>query len=79
MTAPVLSDLDVAHLLADAARAAILPHFRASGLLSENKLAEGFDPVTVADRAAEQAMRALLADTPHICVSWRTGCSGQKL
>ena len=62
MTAPVLSDLDVAHLLADAARAAILPHFRASGLLSENKLAEGFDPVTVADRAAEQAMRALLAE-----------------
>lgn len=51
----------VAHKLADAARAAILPHFRSSGLISDNKLAEGFDPVTVADRAAEEAMRAVLA------------------
>lgn len=61
MTGPTLSDLDVAHLLADAARAAILPHFRSTRLTSENKLAEGFDPVTVADRAAETAMRAVLA------------------
>ncbi|MFK7754961.1 MAG: inositol monophosphatase family protein, partial [Sedimentitalea sp.] len=55
------SDLDVAHLMADAARAAILPHFRAPDLVSDNKLVGGFDPVTVADRAAEQAMRAVLA------------------
>lgn len=51
--------------LADAAGAAILPHFR-SRLAVENKL-EGaaFDPVTVADRAAEEAMRALiLRDLP---------------
>lgn len=48
--------------LADAARVAILPHFRASGLSADNKAGEGaFDPVTVADRAAEQAMRAVLA------------------
>ncbi|WP_085310184.1 histidinol-phosphatase [Planktotalea arctica] len=51
----------VAEQLADAARAAILPHFRTSGLSADNKDAAGFDPVTVADRAAEQAMRALLA------------------
>ncbi|MBB97107.1 MAG: histidinol-phosphatase [Rhodobacteraceae bacterium] len=48
--------------MADAARAAILPHFRAPGLSADNKLAEGFDPVTVADRAAEVAMRDLLAE-----------------
>lgn len=56
-----LSDLDVAHLLADAAGAAILPYFRQAGLGAQNKDAAGFDPVTEADRAAEQAMRAVLA------------------
>jgi histidinol phosphatase-like enzyme (inositol monophosphatase family) len=58
-------DLDelttVAHELADVARAAILPYFRQAGLAADNKLAGGYDPVTVADRASEQAMRALLA------------------
>ena len=52
---------DCAHVMADAARAVILPLFRA-GLVSDNKDAAGFDPVTEADRAAEQAMRAVLAD-----------------
>jgi len=47
--------------MADAARAAILPHFRASDLVTETKIATGFDPVTQADRAAERAMRAILA------------------
>ncbi|NNE51324.1 MAG: histidinol-phosphatase [Sulfitobacter sp.] len=51
----------VAHLLADAARAAILPHFRSAALGTENKLSQGYDPVTVADRAAERAMRDILA------------------
>lgn len=51
----------VAHLLADAAREAILPHFRINGLGADNKLTEGFDPVTEADRAAERAMRDILA------------------
>ncbi|WP_068113833.1 histidinol-phosphatase [Tropicimonas marinistellae] len=50
-----------ATLLADAARAAILPLFRTSGLLTENKWEAGFDPVTQADRAAEEAMRRILA------------------
>lgn len=50
-----------AALLADAARAAILPLFRTSGLAADNKSGGGFDPVTEADRAAERAMRAVLA------------------
>ena len=54
--------MTTAHALADAARAAILPYFRGDTLDTENKhTAGGFDPVTAADRAAERAMRALLA------------------
>ncbi|MFY0617139.1 histidinol-phosphatase [Shimia sp.] len=51
----------VADAMANAARNAILPHFRSRALTADNKLEEGFDPVTVADRAAEEAMRAVLA------------------
>lgn len=61
MNTAVFSDLDIAHKLADAARAAILPYFRNLAEEAENKLTEGYDPVTVADRAAEQAMREILA------------------
>lgn len=50
----------VAHQLADVARQVILPHFRDPTLGAENKLEGGFDPVTIADRAAEEAMRAIL-------------------
>ena len=50
-------EIALAHGLADAARAAILPHFR-SGLASERKL--DLSPVTMADRAAEEAMRRIL-------------------
>jgi len=60
MTTGVLTDLEVAHRLADAAAAAILPHFRTSGLVADNKSRSGFDPVTLADRDAEEAMRAIL-------------------
>ncbi len=52
----------VAEAMADAARTAILPHFRARHLTAENKEAGGFDPVTIADRAAEEAMRMILAE-----------------
>jgi len=46
--------------LADSAREITLTHFRALERV-ENKLADGeFDPVTVADRGAEEAMRALI-------------------
>ena len=51
----------LAGALADEARRVILPHFRAPGLVAENKRRAGYDPVTVADRAAERAMRAILA------------------
>ncbi len=52
----------VAHALADAAREAILPYFRTKDLTAENKLTTGFDPVTIADKAAEQAMRDVLGE-----------------
>ena len=56
----------VAHAMADAARAAILPYFRDKSLTTDNTLEGGFDPVTQADRAAEQAMRAILkAERPE--------------
>ena len=60
-----MTDLDhidaVANDMAQAARDAILPLFRQPQLQTENKLADGFDPVTEADRAAERAMRNILS------------------
>jgi histidinol phosphatase-like enzyme (inositol monophosphatase family) len=56
---PLTDDLQFANRLADAARAAILPHFR-QPLMVTDKGAVHFDPVTEADRGAETAMRALL-------------------
>ena len=50
----------LAEELADAARRETLRHFRRPDLAAESKDA-GFDPVTVADRASEEAMRNLLA------------------
>ena len=47
------------HDLAHASAEAIAPYFRA-GVAVENKGSERFDPVTAADRAAEQAIRAIL-------------------
>lgn len=52
----------VANAMADAAGQAIGPYFRALSHV-ENKLdGAQFDPVTEADKAAERAMRAVLAD-----------------
>lgn len=45
--------------LADAASKAIMPHFRASAAV-DNKSDSHFDPVTIADRNAELAMRTLI-------------------
>ncbi len=53
--------LDVANALADAARPIALKYFRSSGQNLENKLDEGFDPVTIADKAIEREMRDILA------------------
>lgn len=52
--------INAAHRMVDAAREAILPFFR-TGLAADNKWQTGFDPVTEADRAAERAMREVLA------------------
>lgn len=51
----------LADRLADAARAAVLPFFRTADLDADSKEAGRFDPVTAADRAAEDAIRAILA------------------
>lgn len=52
----------VAQDLADAARPIALKYFRKSGQELKNKLAEGFDPVTIADREIEAAMREILGN-----------------
>ena len=52
--------LATAHSLADRAGAVILPHFRTGGAV-DHKGGDLFDPVTAADRDAEQAIRASLA------------------
>ena len=52
--------VDALHRMADASAAVILPHFRA-GIAVESKKAERFDPVTAADRAAEQSIREIIA------------------
>ncbi len=51
----------VAHKVADEARRVTLQYFRADGLVAESKR-DDFDPVTVADRGAEEAMRRVLAE-----------------
>ncbi len=57
------ADIALAHRLADAAGAAIRPHFR-GGLVSERKA--DASPVTLADRNAEEAMRRILtAEVPR--------------
>lgn len=60
------ADIALAHRLADAARAAILPHYR-TNVASERK--GDATPVTLADRAVEEAMRRILtAEVPHDAV-----------
>ncbi|WP_103332653.1 inositol monophosphatase family protein [Pseudotabrizicola formosa] len=62
LTAEIRADvMATAHALADAAREATLLHFRKPGLLADSKETARFDPVTVADRLAEERMRAILA------------------
>jgi histidinol phosphatase-like enzyme (inositol monophosphatase family) len=51
--------LGFADTLAEAARGVVLPHFR-TNIVADNKAARGFDPVTAADRACEQRMRAMI-------------------
>src|SRR5688572_2813915 len=59
----LVAEIALAHRLADAARAAIRPHFR-TPLEAERK--GDSTPVTIADRAAEEAMRRILtAEVPQ--------------
>ncbi len=53
---------DTANRLADVAGEICLPLFRSPVLNTDNKDADGYDPVTQADRNAEKAMRAVLAE-----------------
>lgn len=53
---------DVAHALAEAARPIALQYFRKSDQGLENKLDQGFDPVTIADKSIEREMRRILAE-----------------
>lgn len=56
-------EIALAHRLADAAREAIRPHFRAP-IAAERK--DDASPVTIADRSAEEAMRRILtAEVPQ--------------
>jgi histidinol phosphatase-like enzyme (inositol monophosphatase family) len=74
MAAP-LDYLPVALAAADAAAAAVRPYFR-SGLQADDKADDS--PVTLADRAAEQAMRAVLAKhcPDHAIIGEEFGESG---
>lgn len=54
-------DPDIFRRLAAAAAKETLPRFRTEHLV-DNKLQGGFDPVTEADREAERAIRAVIAD-----------------
>ena len=54
--------LDFARDIAEAAGQAILPHFRAAIPVEDKGGAAGYDPVTVADRAAESVIRARIAE-----------------
>lgn len=69
--------LAMAHSLADATGTVILPHFRTS-LGIDHKGGSLFDPVTVADVAAEQAIRAKLAAAypDHGIIGEELGSSG---
>lgn len=50
-----------AHRLADISGETILPHFRNLKTVDDKSLGEDFDPVTVADRAAEEVIRSEIA------------------
>jgi myo-inositol-1(or 4)-monophosphatase len=52
--------LEFAYGMAQAAGAAILPHFREIIVVEDKRNFMGYDPVTIADRAAEDVIRAAI-------------------
>ena len=54
--------LMIARKLADAAWAAIQPHWRNLSAVENKERGHGYDPVTEADKQAELAMRAILTE-----------------
>ena len=58
---PMLPDIAFLDAIAEAAAAETLPRFRMPAAI-DNKHASGFDPVTEADRAAEKAIREIIAE-----------------
>ncbi|TNE58858.1 MAG: histidinol-phosphatase [Alphaproteobacteria bacterium] len=62
----LLADIELKELaefagrLADASRKAILPHFRENPHMENKRTEEDYDPVTVADREAEESIRSLI-------------------
>ncbi|MDQ0505700.1 histidinol-phosphatase [Xanthobacter agilis] len=61
MTAVAIDDF--VHKLATVSGEAILPFFRTSLGVEDKSRGKAFDPVTEADRAAEQVMRSLIRET----------------
>ena len=59
---PDFDAIAVACALADAARTETLSHFRALSAIDNKLDGQDYDPVTEGDRAAERAMRAVLAE-----------------
>ncbi|MCR9080193.1 MAG: inositol monophosphatase family protein [Hyphomonadaceae bacterium] len=59
---PPFDAVGIAQAMADAARSAILPHYRALTHIDNKENGAAFDPVTEADQAGERAMRAVLED-----------------
>ena len=77
----VFPDIDFLHSLADAADLETMAHFRtAMKAEAKGKVGDAFDPVTEADRAAEVAMREMIAATfpDHAILGEEFGTSGDS-
>ncbi|MCY4152816.1 MAG: inositol monophosphatase family protein [Aestuariivita sp.] len=65
MVTTTLSDIELAHKMANAAGKVITPHFRTEIEYDNKDTAAGFDPVSEADRAAERTMRDIVDQFRH--------------
>lgn len=61
---PATELVSFAHRLGDESATAILPHFRSDLIVdSKSSTRSTFDPVTIADKAAEDVIRSMIIDT----------------